>query len=150
MWSPVTGSLGDKDKGSSGNKGKGEGKSENNATLAEGKGHIGVNGRHTWTNSIDIEGDQGSSWESEPEEEKPEELASLEAPDDEEKGVGPNGTALGAESKRIKGQQFTTLQETTKKSSHLENCTIWSNETQEPSGHGRRSPWWSTQEQRRT
>ena len=31
-----------------------------------------------WTNSIDEEDDQGSSWESEPEGEKAEELASLE------------------------------------------------------------------------
>ena len=39
--------------------------------------HIGVNCPYKWTNSIDEEDDQGSSWESEPEGEQSEELASF-------------------------------------------------------------------------
>ena len=42
-----------------------------------------MNCPYTWTNSVDEEEDHGSSWESELEGAKAEELASLEAPDDE-------------------------------------------------------------------
>ena len=42
-----------------------------------------MNCPYKWTTSIDEEDDQVSSWESEPEGEKAEELASLETPDDE-------------------------------------------------------------------
>ena len=38
---------------------------------------------HKWTNSTDEADNQGSSWETEFEEEKPEELASLEEQNDE-------------------------------------------------------------------
>ena len=41
------------------------------------------------SNSIDEEDDPSSSWRSEPEGKKPEELASLEAPDDEEEWCWP-------------------------------------------------------------
>ena len=74
---------GDKDKGVTGSKGTGKGTNEIRYCYdcAE-QGHIGVNCPCRWTNSIDEEEDQVSSWESELEGEKPEELASLEAPDD--------------------------------------------------------------------
>ena len=42
-----------------------------------------MNYPYKWANSKDEEGHQGSPWESEPEGENAEELASLEAPDDE-------------------------------------------------------------------
>ena len=66
--------YGDRDKGSTGNEDKGKDKSETRYCCDCGEQ------RHT--NIIDEEEDQGS-WESETEGEKAEELASLEAPDDE-------------------------------------------------------------------
>ena len=52
---------------------KGKGKSETRCCYVCGEqGHIGVNCPYKWTNSIDEEEDQGSSWESEPEGEKAE------------------------------------------------------------------------------
>ena len=47
------------------------------ATTAESRGHIGLNCPYQWANSMDEEDDQTSSWESEPEGENAEELASL-------------------------------------------------------------------------
>ena len=47
------------------------------------QGHIGVNCPYKWSNSKDEEDDQTSSWESEPEGENAEELASLETHDEE-------------------------------------------------------------------
>ena len=65
-------------------KGKSKGKSETDtATTAESRGHIGVNCPYKWANSIDEEDDQTTSWESEPEGENAEELASWETPDEE-------------------------------------------------------------------
>ena len=70
-----------KDKGS---KGKGKGKRETRYCYGCGEqGHIGVNCPHKRANSIDEEDDQTSSWESEPEGENAEELASLDTPDEE-------------------------------------------------------------------
>ena len=48
------------------------------------QGHIGVNCPHKWANTIDEEDDQTTSWESEPEGENAEELASLQTPDEEQ------------------------------------------------------------------
>ena len=78
-------------KGSNGNNGKGRGTSETFFCYDCGEQrHIGVNCPYKWTNNIDEEDDQGSSWESEFEVgEKPEELASLEAPDNEGKLCWP-------------------------------------------------------------
>ena len=76
----------DKDKGGTGNrgKGKGKGKSETRYCCDCGEqGHIGVNCLYKWANSKDEEEDQGSLCESKPGRETAEELASLEAPDDE-------------------------------------------------------------------
>ena len=75
----------DKDKGSKGKgKGKGKAKSETRYCYDCGEqGHIGVNCPYKWANSIDEEDDQTLSWESEPEGENAEELASLETPDEE-------------------------------------------------------------------
>ena len=75
----------DKNKGSKGKgKGKSKGKSETRYCYDRGEqGHIGVNCPYKWANSIDEEDDQTSSWESEPEGENAEELASLETPDEE-------------------------------------------------------------------
>ena len=53
------------------------------ATTAESREHIGLKCPYKWANSIDEEYDQTSSWESEPEGENSEELASLETPDEE-------------------------------------------------------------------
>ena len=53
------------------------------------QGHIGVNCPYKWANSMDEEDDQSSSWESEPEGEGPQELASLETSDDEGGGRWP-------------------------------------------------------------
>ena len=70
----------------------------------------------------------------------------------QENGVGPNGTeSLDGENEWIKGKHSITLQKSTKESRCLEDWTIWSNEMQEEhSVHERKSPSWSTQEQRRT
>ena len=65
-------------------KGKGKGKSETQYCYDCGEQwYIGVNCPYKWANSIDEEDDQTSSWESEPEGENPEELASLETHDEE-------------------------------------------------------------------
>ena len=77
--------LSDKDKWSKGKgKGKGKAKSETRYCYDCGEqGNIGVNCPYKWANSIDEEDDQTSSWESEPEGENAEELASLKVPDEE-------------------------------------------------------------------
>ena len=76
---------GDKDKGSKRKgKGKGKGKSETRYCYDCGEqGHIGVKCPYKWANSADEEDDQTSSWESEPEGENAEELASLETHDEQ-------------------------------------------------------------------
>ena len=56
---------------------------------------------YVWTNSRDEEDDQGSSWESEAEEEKPEELASLYALDDEGEWCWPKRNRITRWSKRV-------------------------------------------------
>ena len=80
--------YGDKDKGDNGSKGEGKGKGKGKSETrycydCEGQGHIGMNCPYKWANSTDEEDDQVSSWESEFEEEKAEEPASLKTPDDE-------------------------------------------------------------------
>ena len=79
---------GDKDKGGNGSKGTGKGKGKGNSETRHcydcgEQGHIGVNCPYKRANSIDEEDDQTSSWESEPEGEHTEELASLETLDEE-------------------------------------------------------------------
>ena len=73
--------YGDKDTGSNESKfkGRGKGKSENSILRRSRRARAH---QYKWTNIVDEEGDQGSSWVSEPVGEKPEEPASLEAPDD--------------------------------------------------------------------
>ena len=71
--------YGDKDKGGTGNKGKGKGK---------GKGKIET--RYCYGCGIDEEDDQGSSWESEVELEKAEELGLAEDDEDEQASGGLN------------------------------------------------------------
>ena len=62
--------------------GQRKGKSETRYCYDCGEqGHIGVNCPNKWANSFDEEHDQTSSWESEPEGENAEELASLETHD---------------------------------------------------------------------
>ena len=79
-----------KDKGS-----KGKGKSETRYCYDCGEqGHIGVNCPYKWANSIDEEDDQTSSWESEPEGEYSEELASLETHDEEGEWCWPEGARV--------------------------------------------------------
>ena len=76
----VTRTKGSKGKG----KGKGNGKSETRYCYDCGEqGHLGVSCPYKWANSIDEEDDQTSSWESEPEGENAEELASLETHDED-------------------------------------------------------------------
>ena len=94
---------GDRDKGGTGNKGKDKGICKG---ICKGKRetrycydcreqvHIGVNCQTKWTNGIDEEDDQGSSWESEPEGEKTEEVLSLEVPDDEGKWCWPKRNGI--------------------------------------------------------
>ena len=87
-------------------KGRGKGKSETryckDCTELE---RIEVHCPCKWTNSMD----------------EAEELASLEAPDDEGAWCWPNGTeSPGGESDRIKTQHSTTLQKTTEKSRRLD------------------------------
>ena len=79
------------------------------------QGHLGMNCLYKWTNSIDEEEDQGSSWESEPEGEKAEELASMEAPDDEGEWRWPRRNRVTRWRKRI------TLLRMTRKSKRLED-----------------------------
>ena len=74
--------TGDKDKGSDGSQGTGKNEARYCYDCGE-QGHIRVNCPYTRNNSTDEEDDQGSSWECEHEAEKPEELVSLEAFDDE-------------------------------------------------------------------
>ena len=71
------------------------------ATTAESKGHIGVNCPHKWANSTDEEGEQVSSWESEPEGEKAEELVSLETLDDEGDWCGPRRNRITRWSRKV-------------------------------------------------
>ena len=78
---------GDRDKGSTGNKGKGKSKTRYCYD-------VGMNCPYKWTNSIDEEEDQGSSRESELEGEKEDEPASLEAP-------GPEGEWCWSRRNRI-------------------------------------------------
>ena len=76
--------YGDKDKGSNGTKGKGKGKGKSETRYCYDcgeQGHIGLKYPCKLTNRIDEKDDLDSSWESEPE--KPLELASLEALEDE-------------------------------------------------------------------
>ena len=129
--------YGDKDKGSSGNKRQRE-------RERQGK-------RHQWTNSIDEEDDQSSSWQSDLEEEKPEDLASLETPDDEGEWCWPKQNRISRWGKREDQRPtFHNLAEM-EKSRCPNRCTIWSIEKQEePGGHGSTSPPWPTPEQRRT
>ena len=63
---------------------KSKGKNETRYSYDCGEqGHIGVNCPYNWANSTDEEDDQTTSWESEPEGENAEELASLETHDEE-------------------------------------------------------------------
>ena len=67
-------------------RGKGKGKSKSETRYCHDcgeQGHIGGNCPYKWANSIDEEDDQAPSWENEFEEEKSDELASLDTYDDE-------------------------------------------------------------------
>ena len=93
----------DKDKGSKGKgKDKGKGKSETRYCCDCGEqGHIRVNCPYKWANSKDEEDDQTSSWESEPEGENAEELASLETPDEEGEWCWPKKSRVTRLGRRI-------------------------------------------------
>ena len=54
-----------------------------------------------WTNSIDEEDDQGSSWETEPNGEEAGELTSLEPPDDEGEWCWPRGNRITRWRRRV-------------------------------------------------
>ena len=60
-----------------------------------------MNCPYKWDISIDEEDDQTSSWESEPEEENAEELASLETPDEEGKWCRPKKSRVTRWRRRI-------------------------------------------------
>ena len=86
--------YGDNDEVSNGNKGKCRGKSKSETRYRYDcgeQGHIGVNCPYKRTNRIDAEGDQSSSWESELEGRKPEELASSATC---ARGAGTHGDGL--------------------------------------------------------
>ena len=93
-----------KDKGSKGKgKGKSKGKSETRYCYDCGEqGYIGVNCSCKWANSIDEEDDQTSSWESEPEGKKAEELTSLETPDEEGEWCWPRKNRITRWSRRVR------------------------------------------------
>ena len=82
-----------------------------------------MNCPYSWTNSIDEEDDQGSSWESEPEGEKPEELACLEALDDEGEWCWPKRNRITRWRKREdqSANYSTTSQKTMEKSRRVED-----------------------------
>ena len=60
-----------------------------------------MNCAYKWTNSIDEEDDQTLSWESEPEGENAEELASLETPDEEGEWCWPEKSRVTRWGRRI-------------------------------------------------
>ena len=83
-----------------GNKGKGKGKGKSETRYFHNcgeQGHIGVN----CPNSIEEEENRHSSWESEPEGEQAEELASLDAPDDEGEWCWPRRNRITRWRKRM-------------------------------------------------
>ena len=92
-----------KDKGSNGKgKGKSKGKSETRYCYDCGEqGHIGVNCPNKLANGIDEEDDQTSSWESEPEGENAEELASLEMLDEEGEWCWPKKSRVTRWGRRL-------------------------------------------------
>ena len=69
---------------------------------------MGVNCPYKWTNCINQEDDQSLSWESELEGEKPEELASLEAPDNEGEWCWPKRNRITRWRKREREDQRPT------------------------------------------
>ena len=87
-----------------------------------------------WTNSIGEEDDEGSSWKLE--RAKPEELASLEAPDDEGYWCWPKRNRVTRWRKREDQRPtFHYLAEDDGEKQASEGLHLWSNETQEePSG----------------
>ena len=95
-------------KGSKGSKpeGRGKGKSETRYCCNCGEqGHIGVNCPYEWANSIDEEDEQVSSWESEPDGEKTEELASLETLDDGGEWCRPRRIRITRWSRKVEPRQ---------------------------------------------
>ena len=112
--------MGAKGKG----KGKAMGKSETRYCYDCGEqGQIEVNCPYKWANSMDEEDEQVSSWESEPEGEKAEELASLErSKTKKESGAGlrraksPDGAG-----RLIRDQHSTTSLKTMKVSKRPED-----------------------------
>ena len=93
---------GTRSKGNGQGKGNGKGKSGTRYSFDCGQqGHIGMNCPYKWTNSIDEEDDEGSSWESEPEGEKADELASLETPDDEREWCWPGRNRITRWRRRV-------------------------------------------------
>ena len=81
-----------------------------------------MNCPYKWTNNMDEEDDQGSSWESEPEGDKAEELASVGTPDDEGEWCWPRRNRITRwECGLIQDQHFTTLPKMTRMSKRLED-----------------------------
>ena len=117
--------YGDKDKGGTGNKGEGKNKGKNETPYCcdcGEQGHVGMNCPYKWTNSIDEEDDQGSSWESEPEGKKAEELASVGTLDDEGEWCWPRRNRITRwEGGLIQDQHFTTMPKMTRMSKRLED-----------------------------
>ena len=111
---------GDKDKGGNWSKGKGKGKGKGKSETrycydCGEQGYIGVNCPYKWANSIDEEDDQTSSWESEPEGENGEELASLRRLTKKQSGAGPRkAESPGWEGELTHDQHSTTSLKTMK------------------------------------
>ena len=80
-----------------------------------------MNCPYKWTNSKDEEDDQGSSWESEPEGNKAEQLASLEALDGEGEWCWSGTESPDGENEWTQDQHFTTLPRTTRMSKRSED-----------------------------
>ena len=107
--------YGDRDKGGTGNKGKGKGKSETQ--------YYGMNCPYKWTNSIDEEDGQGSSWENVSWKEKMQNNSRVwRHLMMGESGAGPEETrSPDGESEWPQDQHFTTLPKMTRMSKRLED-----------------------------
>ena len=110
--------YGNRDKGGTGNKRKGKGKGKALLQLRRAREY-----RSELSIQVDEEVDQGSSWGSELEGEKAEELASLETPGDEGRVVPAQKEQdhQVEKARLIQDQHFTTLPRMTRVSKRLED-----------------------------
>ena len=133
------------EKGKGNGKGKGKGKSETRYCYDCGEqGLIGMNCPYRSTNSTDEEDDQVSSWASEPEGKKTEELASLDTLDDEGEWFGPKKNRITRWGRRVDPRPaFHYLAEDDEGEQMSEGLNhLVSRSAGGPQWQGRKSPWW--------